>query len=170
MIRRRLVPAPVTLASCALLGVVAVLLLPESAWRLPWGDRPEPNEAQLAVTSLGVLILSGVYLRRWAWPSKLGVVLGLLVFAIVSRAVAAVALGRATADYLEHLFTGAGLWLPALIVAASWLAVEAFDRAAHADGQNGSAPDAALRTAFGAGFALVAVDHALWVVFMLGLF
>ncbi|MBW3547722.1 MAG: hypothetical protein KY452_06260 [Actinobacteria bacterium] len=240
---RPLVPAPAVLALCALLGLAAVLLLPETASLLPWGDRPAPNETQLAVTSLGLQVLTGGYLyavhtitglsaawgalafgynsaiivvkfilspasyynsaeatlsqhlwvgiavmllyvaalaviyavarrnqhpRRWAWPSKLGLVLALLVFAIVSRYVAAVALGRAATDYLEHVFAGAGLWLPVFIVVASWLAIEAFDRAAHRPDSSG--PDAFLRAAFGTGLALIAVYHGLWVVFMLRLF
>lgn len=240
---RPLVPAPRVFALCALLGLGAVLLLPEMASVLPWGDRPEPNEAQLAITSLGLQVLTGAYLyavhkitglsaawgalafgyntviiavkfilspasyynstettlsehlwvgiavmllyvaalavifavarrnqrpRRWAWPSKLGLVLALLVFAVVSRYVAAVVLGRAASDYLEHIFVGAGLWLPVLIVAASGLAIEAFDRAAH--GPDSSGTDACLGTAFGAGLALVALYHGLWALFMLRLF
>lgn len=231
------------LALCGLLGLVAVLVLPEAASLLPLGDRPEPNETQLALTSLGVLLLTGAYLyatsnvtglsagwaglafgynaaivvvkfifspasyynspgtalsehlgvgvavlalyaaaltviyavarrnqhpRRWAWPSKVGLVLAVVVFAMVSRSVAAVALGRTASDYLEHIFAGAGLWLPVLIIAASWLAIEAFDRAAH--GSEAWAPDASLRTAFGTGLALLVVYHGLWVVFMLRLF
>lgn len=240
---RPVVPAPGLLALCALLGLAAVLLLPETASVLPWGDRPEPNEAQLAVTSLALQVLTGAYLyavhnftglsaawgalafgyntaiiavkfilspasyynsaettlshhlwvgigvmllyvaalaviyavarrhqhpRRWAWASKLGLVLTLLVFAIVSRHVAAVVLGRAATDYLEHVFAGAGLRLPVLIVVASWLAIEAFDRAAHRPDSSG--PDGFLGIAFGTGLALIALYHGLWVVFMLRLF
>lgn len=179
-----LLAVPGALVSFALLGLGAVLLLPELAPVLPGGDEPEPNEAQLAVTSLGLLLLSAACIfvvrraaglgvawgvlafgynaaivvvkfvlspasyrnspetalsehlwvgiavlllyatalaaiyavarrhqasRPWAWSSKVGLVLGLLLFAVVSRNVAAMVLGRTTSDYLEHVFTGAGL-------------------------------------------------------------
>ncbi len=229
--------------ACTALGLGAVLLLPEVAPVLPWGDRPEPNEVQLAVTSLGVLVVTALYLtaaqrtiglsrswlalafgynalivvvkfilspasfhnspevtlsehlwvgvtvmvlyavaltavyvvarrnqrpRRWGWPSKLGLVLALLVLALVSRYLAAVALGRAASEYLRDVFVSAGPWLPLLIVAASFLAVEAFDRAAHPGG--GHLPAESLRCAFGVGLGLVVAYHGLWVVFMLRLF
>ncbi|MGI9120862.1 MAG: hypothetical protein ACR2G7_12205 [Acidimicrobiales bacterium] len=237
------VVAPGALVACAALGLGAVLLLPEVAPVLPWGDRPEPNEVQLAVTSLGVLVVTALYLtaaqrtiglsrswlalafaynalivvvkfilspasfhnspettlaehlwagivamvlyvvaltavyavarrnqhpRRWAWPSKLGLVLALLVLALVSRYVTAVALGRAASEYLRDVFVSAGPWLPLLIVAASFLAVEAFDRAAHPVGP--ARPGATLRSSFGIGLGLVVAYHALWVVFMLRLY
>lgn len=229
--------------ACAALGLGAVLLLPEVAPVLPWGDRPEPNEVQLAVTSLGVLVVTALYLtaaqgatglsrswlalafgynalivvvkfilspasfhnspgvtlsehlwvgvtvmvlyalaltavyvvarrnqqpRRWGWPSKLVLVLALLVLALVSRYVAAVALGRAASEYLRDIFVSAGPWLPLLIVAASFLAVEAFDRVAHPGG--GHPPAESLRRAFAVGLGLVVTYHGLWVVFMLRLF
>lgn len=241
-VMRPLVPEPRVLALCALVGLAAVLFLPDTASVLPWGDRPQPNEAQLAVTSLAVQALTAAYLYavhnttglsaawgilalayntaviavkfvlspasylnspettlaehlwvgitvmllylvalavihaiacrnqhppRWAWPSKLALVLALLTFAILSRYVAAVVLGRAASEYLAHVFAGAGLWLPLFIMVASWLAIEAFDRAARAPEYRG--PDA-LRTALGAGMALIALYHGLWVVFMLRLF
>ena len=57
-----LVPAPWALVAVALLGLVAVIQLPEMASLLPYGDRPEPNEAQLAITALGLIALTAAYL------------------------------------------------------------------------------------------------------------
>lgn len=223
--------------------MAAVLLLPEMASVLPWGDRPEPNEAQLAVASLGVLLLTAGYLyfatrvtglgalwgllafgynaaivvvkfilspasyhhspqttlsqhlwlgitvmllyagalgaifamarryqgaRRWPWPAKLSLIAALVVFAVACRYVVALVLGRAASDYLRHVFAGSGIWLPALIAGASFLAVMTFDRAAHATASRG--PEASLRTSFAVGLALIGVYHGLWVVFMMRLF
>ena len=41
---------------------MAVIQLPELASLLPYGDRPEPNEAQLAITALGLIALTAAYL------------------------------------------------------------------------------------------------------------
>jgi hypothetical protein len=239
----QLLPAPATLAACGVVGLAAVLLLPEMASVLPWGDRPEPNEVQLAGTSLGVLLLTAGYLcvatrvtglgaswgllafgynaalvvvkfvlspasyyhsprtalsehlwvgisvmllyagalgaifamvrryqgsRPWPWPAKLGLVAALVVFAMACRYVVALVLGRTASDYLRHVFAGAGIWLPALIASASFLAVETFDRAAHASASRG--PEASLRATFAVGLALIGVYHGLWVVFMMRLF
>ncbi len=214
-----LVPAPWALFAIALLGLVAVIQLPEMASLLPYGDRPEPNEAQLAVTALGLIALTAAYLYvawnvarlspawagltfaynaaivvakfilspaalhnapgttlaqhlwvgmavlllyagglavvyavalrnrspgTWSWSSKAIVVVGLLAFALVSRYVVALALGRAASDYLRDVFLGAGLWLPAMIGAAALAAGAAFDRAAHPPA--GLDPAASLRT------------------------
>lgn len=238
-----LVPAPWALVAIAVLGLAAVTELPELASRLPFGDRPEPNEAQLAITALGLIGLTAAYLyvawnvvrlspawagftfaynaaivvakfilspaalhnapgttlaqhvwvgmavlvlyaaglgavfavaRRhrgpapWSWSSKAVVVVGLLAFALVSRYVVALALGRAAADYLRDVFLGAGLWLPAMIGVAGLAAVEAFDRAAHPPA--GVDPAASLRTTLALGLALLAVYQGLWVVSMLRLF
>ncbi|MEA2843365.1 MAG: hypothetical protein QOJ69_1036, partial [Actinomycetota bacterium] len=238
-----LVPAPWALAAAAFLGLAAVIQLPELASLLPYGDRPEPNEAQLAITALGLIALTGAYLyvawnvvrlspawagltfgylaaivvakfilspaalhnapgttlaqhvwvgmavlvlyvaglgtvyavasrnrspRTWSWSSKAVVVVGLLAFALVSRYVVALALGRAAADYLRDVFLGAGLWLPAMIGAAALAAVAAFDKAAHPPA--GVDPAAALRTTLVVGLALLAVYQGLWVVYMLQLF
>ena len=238
-----LVPAPWALFAVAILGLVAVIQLPELASLLPYGDRPEPNEAQLAITALGLIALTAAYLyvawnvarlspawaglmfaynaaivvakfilspaalhnapgttlaqhvwvgmavlvlyvaglgtvyavalrnrapATWSWSAKAIVVVGLLAFALVSRYVVALALGRAASDYLRDVFLGAGLWLPAMIGAAAVAAVAAFDRAAHPPA--GIDPTAALRTTLAVGLALLAVYQGLWVVYMLQLF
>ncbi len=227
----------------AVAGIVAVSVVPEVASVLPWGDRPEPNAAQLAATTVGIFLLTGaglwwvantsglgsawlalafayntgivvvkfivspaayresrhttlaqyvwvgvavmvlyaaglgaVYLvarrnrapRRWTWSSKVVVVLGLLAFALASRFLATVALEQAAADYLGHVFSGAGLWLPALIVGVSVLAVQAFDVAAHPAAGGDAAAD--LETTLVTGVALIAVYHALWALYMVRLF
>jgi hypothetical protein len=241
--RLPILPAPAALAAVAFLGLIAVLRLPELASLLPYGDRPEPNEAQLAITSLGLIALTAAYLyvawnavglsrawavlvlaynsaivvakfilspaalhdapgttlaqhvwvgmavlvlyvaglgtvyavalrsgapRTWSWSSKAVVVVGLLAFALVSRYVVALVLGRAAADYLRDVFLGAGLLLPAMIGVAALAAVQAFDRAAHP--APGLDPAASLRTTLAIGLALLAVYQGLWVVYMLRLF
>jgi hypothetical protein len=94
----------------------------------------------------------------WSWASKAGLVVALVVFAMASRYVAAVALGQAASDYLDRASSGAGLWLPALIAGASLAAVAAFDRASD------------LQAALRIGLALIVVYHLLWALFMLRLF
>ncbi len=238
-----LLPAPWALAAVAFLGLVAVVQLPELASLLPYGDRPEPNEAQLAITALGLIALTAAYLyvawnvarlspawsaltfaylaaivvakfilspaalhnapgttlaqhvwvgmavlvlyvaglgtvyavagrnrapRTWSWTSKAILVVGLVAFALVSRYVVALALGRAVADYQRDVFLGAGLWLPAMIGAAALAAVAAFDTAGHPPA--GLDPAAALRTTLVVGLTLLAVYQGLWVVYMLQLF
>ena len=107
--------------------------------------------------------------RAWSWPSKLTVVAGVLAFALVSRLLAALVLGRATEDYLRNVFQGAGLWLPTTIVVVALLAVEAFDRAGHpVDGDTGALP--LLRTSLLTGLGLIAVYHGLWAILMVRLF
>lgn len=91
------------------------------------------------------------------------------MFALVSRFLASVMLGRATEDYLRTVFRGAGLWLPALVVVVALLAVEAFDRAAHPVGQDAAAVPL-LRTLLLTGLALIAAYHGLWALFMMRLF
>ncbi|MGI9079683.1 MAG: hypothetical protein ACR2GF_02470 [Acidimicrobiales bacterium] len=230
-------------AVLAVFGAVLVGVVPEVASVLPWGNRPEPNAAQLAATTVGILMLTGaglwwvarsmtaspawlaltvaynsgivvvkfilspaayrsitetslaqyvwvgvgvmvlyaaglmaVYLvamrnrapREWSRASKLGLIVGLLAFAMASRFLASLALERAAADYLGHVFSGAGLWLPALIVVVSLLAVEAFDVAAHpGPGGDGAA---GLQASLVTGLGLIAVYHALWALYMVRLF
>jgi len=226
----------------AVLGTVAVVAAPELAPALPWGDRPEPNPAQVALTTLAILALTAAGLwwvtrslgsspawlglafaynagialvkfvvspaaysnhrqtslaqylavgvavmalyaaglvavyrlaRRhrtplvWTWASKLPLVLGLLVFAMASRFLASVALDSAAAGYLGHVFSGAGLWLPALIVGVSVFAIQAFDAAAHPGAGNGVAQ---LDATLAIGLGLVAVYHGLWALYMVRLF
>ena len=212
---------------------------------LPYGDQSDANEAQLAVTALGLIALTAAYLyvvwnvarlspawaalmfaynaaivvakfilspaalhnapgttlaqhvwvgmavlflprhrgwgpstpspcatghrANWSWTSKAIVVVGLLAFALVSRYVVALALGRAASDYLRDVFLGAGLWLPAMIGrAAALAAVAAFDRAAHPP--TTLDPAASLRTTLAVGLALLAAYQGLWVVYILQLF
>lgn len=56
----------------ALLGVglAWVVLAPELATALPYGDRPEPNAVQFALTALGPMFLTGLYL--WTSARRLG--------------------------------------------------------------------------------------------------
>lgn len=59
---RRLVTGDL-LGLVALGGLAWVLLAPELATALPYGERPEPNAAQLATTALGLVLITGAYLR-----------------------------------------------------------------------------------------------------------
>jgi hypothetical protein len=54
----------------ALLALGWVLLAPEVATWLPYGDRPEPNAVQFAVTAVGPAFLTGLYL--WSSASRVG--------------------------------------------------------------------------------------------------
>jgi hypothetical protein len=54
----------------ALVGLAWVVVAPELATALPYGERPEPNAAQLAFTASGLVSLTGLYL--WVSSFRLG--------------------------------------------------------------------------------------------------
>ena len=54
----------------AALGLGWVFLAPELATALPYGERAEPNATQLAFTTLGLILLTGLYL--WRTADRLG--------------------------------------------------------------------------------------------------
>jgi hypothetical protein len=66
------------------------------------------------------------------------------------------------------VFSGWALVLPALLLLASGLAIQAFDHATHS-ADPGVAP-ARLRSALFIGLSLIAVYHFLWAIFMFRLF
>jgi hypothetical protein len=145
-------------------------------------NSPDTTLGEYLWIGLGVMVIYGAGLlgvhavaRRnrapatWSWASKLTVVAGVLVFALLSRLVAAVILGRATEDYLRGVFRGGGWWLPAMVVGVTMLAVEAFDRAGHAVA-DGDQAAVRLRAALLVGLTLIVLYHGLWVAFMVRLF
>jgi len=150
----------------AVIIVVKFILSPASFRRNSQAGLAEYLGVGVTVMLLYIAAVIAIFLmaRRqrasgvWPWTAKAGLVVALLVFAMGSRYVAAVVLGEAAGDYLDHVFSGAGVWLPALIVAASVAAVAAFDLATD------------LRAALGTGIALIVLHHVLWVPFMLRLF
>ena len=62
---RRLVTGE--LGVLALAGLAWVLLAPEVATALPYGGRPEPNAAQVALTAAGLISFTYLYVRRTAF-------------------------------------------------------------------------------------------------------
>lgn len=228
---RSVVPAPSALAAFAVLGLMTVALLPAVGARLPWETEPEPNVSQVALTALGVVLLTAAYVmvaaqtsawartpavltfaylagiamakfilspasfrnapdtdlseylwlglavmvlylggltflywfagryrqRQWPWLSKVGAVLAVLAFAVVSRSFAALVLGRDVGDYLRDVFRGGGVWLLLLLAGSTVAAIEAFGHSERA-------------LAFRAGLAVIVVYHALWVPYMIRLF
>jgi len=83
---RRLVSGD-RLTLLAVLGLGWVLLAPELAPALPYGERAEPNAAQFALTAFGLVLLTGAYLRwsavglgdgsgwwPWAWAYNSAIV------------------------------------------------------------------------------------------------
>lgn len=106
--------------------------------------------------------------RRWTAPNKLALLAGIFLFAMASRYLAAVAAGSGAYSYLGQVFSGWALVLPALLLLASGLAIQAFDDAAHPT--DGAAASARLRSALVIGLSLIAVYHALWAIFMFRLF
>jgi hypothetical protein len=150
----------------AVIVVVKFILSPASFLRNEQAELAEYLWVGVAVMVLYVAALVAVFLmaRRyraaggWPWTAKAGLVVALLVFAMGSRYLAAIVLGEAASDYLDHVFSGSGVWLPAFIAGASVAAIAAFDRAEN------------LPAALGTGVALIVVYHGLWVPFMLRLF
>jgi hypothetical protein len=114
-----------------------------------------------------LLYLAGLFLLYWIalhyrdrpWPllAKVAVIIGLLLFAVASRFVAAGVLAPDVSEYLDDVFRGGGLWLIALLAGSLTAAVQAFDRAGR-------------ELAFRVGACTVVVYHGLWAVFMFQLF
>jgi hypothetical protein len=107
--------------------------------------------------------------RAWAWPSKVAMVGMILVFAVVSRYLAVVALGTGTGEYLKGVLRGRGLVLLLVVLAgSSAAAIESFEHAGRSD--DGDDGKGGLRGSLRAGFTVLAVYHGLWAIYMLRLF
>lgn len=65
-------PAWPAMAGLATLGLIAVLVLPAVGGSLPWETDPEPNASQVALTALGVVLLTGAYVWAVAREGGLG--------------------------------------------------------------------------------------------------
>lgn len=102
-----------------------------------------------------LIALTGLY--RMAARSKAVTLGGALVFAVASRYLAALVLGRDVGDYLGDVFGAGGLWLLALLGGAALAAVESF-RQPRRD------------LSFRIGAAVIVVYHGLWALYMLRLF
>lgn len=99
--------------------------------------------------------------RQWSLQSKLTLLAGLVVFALVSRYLAALALGTGADDYLTEVFGGTGWLLFVLLAVVSAVAIESFDIAGR--GENATRR---LRSALLVGLAVVVTYHGLWALFM----
>lgn len=162
----------------AAIAVIKFILSPAS-----YHNRPETTLSEylgvgavvMVFYCLGLWAVFAMARRRalgeWTWPSKLLLVVGVLVLALASRYLAVLALGTEAADYLRHVFRGAGLWLPALLALTTILAVQTFERAAASGAVDGTpAGGTPLKSTLAAGLALVVLFHGLWALLMLRLF
>jgi hypothetical protein len=108
-----------------------------------------------AVMLIYLIALAGLY--RAAGRSRAVTLTAVVVFAVASRYLAALVLGRGVGDYLGDVFGAGALWLLALLGAAAFTAVESFRQ---------PRSDVSFRT----GAAVIVVYHGLWALYMLRLF
>lgn len=120
-------------------------------------DTELPTYLWLGVVVMLIYLIALTGLYRAAGRSKAVTLAAVLVFAVTSRYLAALALGRDIDDYLGDVFGAGGLWLLALLGGGALAAVESFRQ-----------PRSEL--SFRTGAAVIVVYHALWALYMLRLF
>lgn len=147
--------ATLTFAYLAAIAVVKFILSPASFHNTEDAELATYLWLGLVVMVIYLIALTGLY--RMAGRSKAVTLAGALVFAVASRYLAALVLGRDVGDYLGDVFGAGGLWLLALLGGAALAAVECFRQ---------PRPVLSLRT----GAAVIVVYHGLWALYMLRLF
>jgi hypothetical protein len=148
-------PAALTFAYLAAIAVVKFILSPASFHNTEDAELATYLWLGLVVMVIYLIALAGLY--RAAGRSKAVTLGAVLLFALASRYLAALVLGRDVGDYLGDVFGAGGLWLLALLGGAALAAVECFRQ-----------PRSAL--SFRAGAAVIVVYHGLWALYMLRLF
>ena len=148
-------PAALTFACLGSIAVVKFILSPASFHNTEDTELSTYLWLGLVVMVLYLIALAGMY--RAAGRSKAVTLGAVLVFAVASRYLAALVLGRDVGDYLADVFGAGGLWLLALLGGAAFAAVQAFDR-----------PRSGL--SFRTAAAVIVVYHGLWALYMLRLF
>jgi hypothetical protein len=148
-------PAALTFAYLAAIATVKFILSPASFHNTDDTELSTYLWLGLIVMVLYLTALTGLY--RAAGRSKALTLGAVLVFAVASRYLAALVLGRDVGDYLGDVFGAGGLWLLALLGGAAFAAVESFRQ-----------PRPAL--SFRTGAAVIVVYHGLWALYMLRLF
>lgn len=163
--------ATLTFAWCSGIALIKFGVSPASFDNAPGTTLAEYVRIGIVVMLLYCAALWAVYSvarrnrhpRRWSLESKLGLLAGIVAFALVSRYLAALALGTGsgTGEYLARVFGATGLFLLVLLAAVTALAIESFDTLARVDDAAG-----ALRSGLVAGVAVVVTYHGLWALFM----
>jgi hypothetical protein len=148
-------PAVLTFAYLAAIAVVKFILSPASFHNTEDAELATYLWLGLVVLLLYLTALTG--LSRTAGRPKAVTLGAVLLFAVASRYLAALVLGRDVGDYLGDVFGAGGLWLVALLGGAAFAAVECFRQ-----------PRPAL--SFGTGATVIVVYHGLWALYMLRLF
>lgn len=148
-------PAALAFAYLAAIATVKFILSPASFHNTEDTELSTYLWLGLVVMVLYLVALAGIY--SMAGRSKAVTLGAVLVFAVASRYVAALVLGRDVDDYLGDVFGAGGVWLLALLGGAAFAAVECFRE-----------PRPAL--SFRTGAAVIVVYHGLWALYMLRLF
>jgi hypothetical protein len=148
-------PAVLTFAYLAAIATVKFILSPASFHNTEDAELATYLWLGLVVMVIYLIALAGLY--RMAGRSRAVTLAAALVFAVASRYLAALVLGRDVGDYLGDVFGAGGLWLLALLGGAALAAVESFRQ-----------PRAAL--SFRIGAAVIVGYHGLWALYMLRLF
>jgi hypothetical protein len=148
-------PAALTFAYLAAIATVKFILSPASFHNTEDAELATYLWLGVVVMVIYLVALSGLY--RFAGRPKVVTLGAALIFAIASRYLAALVLGRDVGDYLGDVFGAGGLALLALLGGAALAAVECFRQ-----------PHRAL--SFRTGAAVIVVYHGLWALYMLRLF
>jgi hypothetical protein len=148
-------PAALTFAYLAAIATVKFILSPASFHNTEDAELATYLWLGLVVMLIYLIALAGLY--RAAGRPKVVTLAAALLFALASRYLAALVLGRDVGDYLGDVFGAGGLWLLALLGGAALAAVECFRQ-----------PRPAL--SFRTGVAVIVLYHGLWALYMLRLF
>ena len=148
-------PATLTFAYLAAIATVKFILSPASFHNTDDAELSTYLWLGLVVMLIYLAALTGLY--KTAGRPRAVTVGAVLVFAVASRYLAALVLGRDVGDYLGDVFGAGGFWLLVLLGGAAFAAVECFRL---------PRPDLSFRT----GAAVVVVYHGLWALYMLRLF
>ena len=148
-------PAVLTFAYLGAIAVVKFILSPASFHNTEDAELATYLWLGLVVMLIYLIALAGLY--RAAGRSTALTLGAVLAFAVATRYLAAVVLGRDVGDYLGDVFGAGGLWLLVLLGGAAFAAIECFRQ-----------PRSAL--SFRTGAAVIVVYHGLWALYMLRLF
>ena len=125
--------AALTFAYLAGIGIAKFVLSPAS-----FHNEADAELSGYLVLGAGVMVLYLAALgtlyrltersgeRDWPGAWVVGAVAGVLVFALASRYVVAIVLGRDLGDYLADVFRGGRVWLPVLLAGATVAAIGSF--------------------------------------------
>lgn len=154
------------------LVVTVKFVLSPSAYRISGGESLADDVAvglvvmvfYLLAPSLLFLVARGREASGpWSWPVRVLLFCAIVSLAVIARFVAVPIVGAPASEYLDHVFSGAGLILPVAIGLMAFLLIASFERAMTAS-QPSDFPG--VTVTFTAASGLIVAYHALWIIFM----